>query len=85
MTGGADASAKPISAVESYNPSTAVWTPAHGMTTARDWHAAPLLANGIVLVAGGNPGPDHHRRTLQPIETQPEHCGTGNANTPLSG
>ena len=42
-----------ISSAEIYNPSTATWTNANTMTTARAYHTATLLPNGMVLIAGG--------------------------------
>lgn len=38
---------------EIYYPDTGVWLPARPMSTARDNHAAVLLGDGTVLVAGG--------------------------------
>jgi len=40
-------------AAELYNPGTGQWTATGSMTTPRFEHAAMLLANGLVLVAGG--------------------------------
>jgi hypothetical protein len=40
-------------AAELYNPATGQWTVTGSMTTPRAEHAATLLANGQVLVAGG--------------------------------
>jgi Galactose oxidase, central domain len=52
VAGGADASAASDSA-EVFNPQTAAFSPAGTMTTARTLQAAVLLANGKVLIAGG--------------------------------
>ena len=38
---------------ETYNPSTQTFTLVGDMTTTRCWHTATLLANGTVLLAGG--------------------------------
>jgi uncharacterized protein YjdB len=38
---------------EIYNPNTGIWTPTGNLTTARSYHSATLLQNGLVLVAGG--------------------------------
>ena len=39
---------------ELYDPFSATWKPTRPMATARGFHAASLLLNGKVLVAGGN-------------------------------
>jgi Galactose oxidase, central domain/Kelch motif len=52
VAGGSDASEASDSA-EVFNPQTAAFSPAGTMTTARMLQAAVLLANGKVLIAGG--------------------------------
>ncbi|MGC2495258.1 kelch repeat-containing protein [Candidatus Binatus sp.] len=52
VAGGDDASAANDSA-EAFNPETAAFSPVGAMTTARTLQAAVLLANGKVLIAGG--------------------------------
>lgn len=42
-----------LASAESYDPGTATFTPAGSMTAARSGHVAVILANGLVLVAGG--------------------------------
>jgi hypothetical protein len=48
----------PLSAAELYDPIAGTWSPASSLNTARDSHAATLLPNGSVLVAGGNGPPN---------------------------
>jgi large repetitive protein len=52
VAGGDDASA-PSDSAEVFNPQTAAFSPVGAMTTARTLQAAVLLANGKVLIAGG--------------------------------
>jgi hypothetical protein len=52
VAGGADASA-PTDSAEVFNPQTAAFSPVGAMTTVRTLQAAVLLANGKVLIAGG--------------------------------
>jgi hypothetical protein len=49
--GGADNT--PSDSAEVFNPQTATFSPVGAMTAARTMHAAVLLANGKVLIAGG--------------------------------
>ncbi|MFZ0677130.1 Kelch repeat-containing protein [Candidatus Binatus sp.] len=52
VAGGGDSSA-PSDSAEVFNPQTAAFSPVGAMTTARTLQAAVLLANGKVLIAGG--------------------------------
>jgi len=52
VAGGGDASA-PSDSAEVFNPQTETFSPVGAMTTARTLQAAVLLANGKVLIAGG--------------------------------
>jgi N-acetylneuraminic acid mutarotase len=51
-----------VSSVDLYNPATNTFTPTGALVTARYAHTATVLANGMVLVAGGFGGPTN---TLQ--------------------
>jgi N-acetylneuraminic acid mutarotase len=42
-----------LSSVEIYDPAADKWSPAASLTTPRSGHSATLLANGMVLVVGG--------------------------------
>ncbi len=59
VTGGSNDSdfVFPLSAAELYDPVAGTWSPASSLNTARDSHAATVLPNGSVLVAGGNGPP----------------------------
>ncbi len=57
VTGGLDVSGNssgvPVATAELFDPNTTSFTPLANMGTARNFHAATLLANGKVLVTGG--------------------------------
>jgi N-acetylneuraminic acid mutarotase len=42
-----------LASAEIYDPLAHTWSPASSMATARDYHTATLLPNGLVLVTGG--------------------------------
>ncbi len=51
--GGSDSIYSPLASAERYDPATNTWTPVANLATARYGHAAALLGDGTVLVAGG--------------------------------
>jgi hypothetical protein len=60
LVAGGGGFANPIASSELYDPASGSWTPTGTMHTARGRHAAALLPDGRVLVAGGErvvPGP----------------------------
>ena len=50
-----DVYSEPLSSVEIYDPSAKRWTAASDLIYPRYMHAATLLPNGKVLIAGGAP------------------------------
>src|SRR5207244_4855407 len=56
LVGGGDYRCLSLASAELYNPATGTWSATGSLNTARYDHTATLLRNGMVLVAGGNPG-----------------------------
>jgi len=56
-----DSFATPLSSVELYDPATNIWTIIDPLITSERGHAAALLRNGEVLVAGGYQGREAER------------------------
>ena len=56
--GGSCCTFGPVSyaSAELFDPGAGAWSPTGSLATARDSHTATLLANGVILVAGGDSG-----------------------------
>jgi hypothetical protein len=69
ITGGTSLdSSNPTATAEVYDPATGTFTVTGGMTTAREEHTATLLADGKVLIVGGE-SPVTGSSDLQPTAT----------------
>ncbi|MCE3555575.1 hypothetical protein LWC33_29540 [Pseudonocardia sp. RS11V-5] len=53
---------RPMAYCELFDPTTGTWAPTGELATARISHQATLLADGTVLVTGGDPAGDQHGR-----------------------
>ncbi|MEV6974065.1 DUF6603 domain-containing protein [Kitasatospora sp. NPDC093806] len=91
VVGGALTTGGPAAALahcELYDPGTGAWTPTGSLLTARKGHQAVLLADGRVLVTGGDPvaGPGRYDPAgLATAELYDPRTGGWTATAPLPG
>ncbi len=78
VTGGAGGLSGDVSSasVELYNPQQGSWTVVESLATARTGHAASVLADGRVLVSGGEAATRGTRRALDSAEVYDPADGT---------
>jgi hypothetical protein len=72
-----------LSSAELFDPAAGTWTATTAMTTARSFHTATLLTNGLVLVAGGAGGPSGNTN-LSSAELYDPVAGTWTATTAMT-
>ena len=74
--GGSNDESQALASAEAYDQATGTWSPAGNMAQARGFHTAVLLADGRVLVTGGDGEPGSPIRNLASAELYDPSAGT---------